>query len=199
MYGTCNEAEAESGALEQVDSSIQTSLSDGSLENALATNLMDVNDCGAAFDSCTAFQESAKMATATTEVFQREYIIIICDPAAFVSFSTFSPGSSLFVFNCLLFDIAPVCPEGQSLKTFCAADECKAFNCIDPHKVKVCIKHGLGLGKMDGEEKSVTSEGSMLRIPSHFLPDSVELCLPVIAAQTLVSFGHADCGACEDV
>ena len=71
----CNETEAESGALEQVDSSIQTSLSDGSLENALATNLMDVNDCGTAFDSCTDFQESAKMATATTEVFQREYIL----------------------------------------------------------------------------------------------------------------------------
>ena len=69
----CNEAEAESGALEQVNSSIQTSLSDGSLESALATNLMDVNDCGSAFDSCTAFQESAKMATATTKVFQREY------------------------------------------------------------------------------------------------------------------------------
>ena len=99
----CNEAEAESDALEQVDSSIQKSISDGSLESALATNLMDVDECGAAFDSCTAFQNSAKMATATTEVFQREYIIIviiICDATAFVSFSTFSPGSSLFVFNC---------------------------------------------------------------------------------------------------
>ena len=96
----CNEAEAESGALEQVDSSIKTSLSNDSLENALATNLVGVNDCGTAFESCTDFQDSAKMATATTEVFQREYIIIICDPTAFVSFSTFSPGSSLFVFNC---------------------------------------------------------------------------------------------------
>ena len=123
-------------------------------------------------------------------------IIIICDPAAFVSFSTFSPGSSLFlfVFNCLLFDVAHVCPEGQSVKTFCAADDCKAFTCIDPHKVKVCIKHGLG--KMDGEEES---DSNMLRFPSHFLPDSVELCLPPIAAQTLVSFGHADCGSCEPV
>ena len=97
----CNEAEAESDALGQVDSSIKTSLSDGSFESALETNLMDVDECGTAFDSCMAFQESAAMATATTEVFQREYIIIIiCDPAAFVSFSTFSPGSSLFVFNC---------------------------------------------------------------------------------------------------
>ena len=69
----CNEAEAESDALEQVDSSIQTSISDGSFETALETNLMDVDECGTAFDSCMAFQESAKMATATTEVFQREY------------------------------------------------------------------------------------------------------------------------------
>ena len=104
-------------------------------------------------------------------------------------------GSSLFVFNCLLFDIAPVCPEGQSLQTFCASDECKAFTCIDPHKVKVCIKHGLG--KMDGEEES--DSNMLLRVPSHILPDSVELCLPPIAAQTLVSFGHADCGSCEPV
>ena len=80
------------------------------------------------------------------------------------------------------------------MKTFCSADECKAFTCIDPHKVKVCIKHDLG--KMDGEEES---DSNMLRFPSHFLPDSVELCLPIIAAQTLVSFGHADCGACEPV
>ena len=71
----CNEAEAESDALGQVDSSIQTSLSDGSLEDALATNLMDVNDCGTAFETCKDFQDSAKMATATTEVFQREYIL----------------------------------------------------------------------------------------------------------------------------
>ena len=71
----CDQAEAESDALQQVDSSIETSLSDGSLEDALATNLMDVNDCGTAFDSCTDFQDSAKMATATTEVFQREYIL----------------------------------------------------------------------------------------------------------------------------
>ena len=119
---------------------------------------------------------------------------MIYDPLP-LSFSTFSPGSSpLLVFNCLLFDIAPVCPEGQFLRTFCAAEECKAFNCIDPHKVKVCIKHGLG--KMDGEEES---DSNMLRVPTHLLPDSVELCLPVIAAQTLVSFGHADCGACEPV
>ena len=71
----CNEAEAESDALGQVDSSIETSLLDGSLEGALATNLMGVDECGAAFESCTAFQNSAKMATATTEVFQREYIL----------------------------------------------------------------------------------------------------------------------------
>jgi len=71
----CNEAEAESDALEQVDSSIEASISDGSLDNALATNLMGVDDCGTAFDSCTDFQESAAMATATTKVFQREYIL----------------------------------------------------------------------------------------------------------------------------
>ena len=71
----CNEAEAESDALGQVDSSIKTSLSDDSFENALATNLEGVDECGNAFESCTAFQESAAMATATTEVFQREYIL----------------------------------------------------------------------------------------------------------------------------
>ena len=80
-------------------------------------------------------------------------------------------------FQYLLFDIAPACPEGQLVKTFCSADECKAFTCIDPHKVKVCVKHGLG--KMDGEEES---DSNMLRIPSHFLPDSLELCLPSIVA-----------------
>jgi len=71
----CDQAEAESDALQQVDSSIETSLSDGSLDDALATNLMGVNDCGSAFESCEVFQESAAMATATTEVFQREYIL----------------------------------------------------------------------------------------------------------------------------
>jgi len=71
----CNEAEAESGALEQVDSSIKTSLSNGSLENALATNLVGVDECGTAFESCTDFQDSAAMATATTEVFEREHIL----------------------------------------------------------------------------------------------------------------------------
>ena len=101
----CNEAEAESDALGQVDSSIQTSLSDGSFENTLETNLMDVDDdeCGTAFESCMTFQESAAMATATTEVFQREYIIIICDPTAFVSFSTFSPGSLTICFQLFTF------------------------------------------------------------------------------------------------
>jgi len=74
-------------------------------------------------------------------------------------------------------------------------EDCKAFTCIDPHKVKVCIKHGLG--KMDGEEES--DSNMLLRVPSHILPDSVELCLPPIAAQTLVSFGHADCGSCEPI
>ena len=105
-------------------------------------------------------------------------------------------GSSLFVFNCLLFDIAPVCPEGQSLQTFCASDECKAFTCIDPHKVKVCIKHDLG--KKDDEE---APGSSMLRSPTHFLPDSVavEVCLPSISAEALISFGYADCGSCEPV
>ena len=82
----CDQAEAESDALGQVDSSIETSLSDGSLDDALATNLMGVDDCGTAFDSCTDFQESAAMATATTEVFQREYILyyMIYDPLPFV-------------------------------------------------------------------------------------------------------------------
>ena len=98
-------------------------------------------------------------------------------------------------FQCIYFSIAPSCPQGQTLQTFCwTLDSCKAFTCIDPHKVKVCIKHDLG--KMDGEEES---DSNMLRVPSHILPDSVELCLPPIVAQTLVSFGHADCGACEEV
>ena len=121
---------------------------------------------------------------------------MIYDPLPlYIILSTYmrGSGSSLFVFN-IYFSIAPSCPQGQTIQTFCAADECKAFTCIDPHKVKVCIKHGLG--KMDGEEES---DSNMLRVPSHFLPDSVELCLPPIVAQTLVSFGHADCGACEPV
>jgi len=98
------------------------------------------------------------------------------------------------LFSIVHFSIAPVCPEGQSVKTFCAVEDCKAFTCIDPHKVKVCIKHGLG--KMDGEEES---DSNMLPIPSHFLPDSVELCLPFIAAQAVISIGHANCGACEHI
>ena len=92
------------------------------------------------------------------------------------------------LFSIVYFLIAPACPEGQLVKTFCSADECKAFTCIDPHKVKVCIKHGLG--KMDDEEEPV---------PSHFLPDSLELCLPFIAAQAVISIGHANCGACEHI
>ena len=118
-------------------------------------------------------------------------IMILC---LFVFHSALSHLGPHYLFSIVHFSIAPACPEGQFLRTFCAADECKVFTCIDPHKVKVCIKHGLG--KMDGEEES---DSNMLRVPSHFLPDSVELCLPPIVAQTLVSFGHADCGACEPV
>ena len=82
------------------------------------------------------------------------------------------------------------------MKTFCAIDSCKAFTCIDRHKVKVCIKNDLGKGKKDDEE----APGSrMLRVPPPFLPDSVEVCLPSISAEALISFGYADCGSCEPV
>ena len=60
--------------------------------------------------------------------------------------------------------------------------------------MKVCIKNDLG--KKDDEE---APESRMLRLPSHFLPDSVELCLASIAAEALISIGYADCGSCEPV
>ena len=98
-------------------------------------------------------------------------------------------------FQCIYFSIAPSCPQGQTLQTFCwTLDSCKAFTCIDPHKVKVCIKNDLG--KKNDEE---APESSMLRSPSHLLPDSVELCLPSVLAEVLLSFGYADCGSCEPV
>ena len=123
---------------------------------------------------------------------------MIYDPLPlYIILSTYmrGSGSSLFVFN-IYFSIAPSCPQGQTIQTFCAADECKAFTCIDPHKVKVCIKHDLG--KKDDEE---APGSSMLRSPSpsHFLPDSVDLCLPSVVAEALLSFGYADCGSCEPV
>ena len=89
--------------------------------------------------------------------------------------------------------VAPACPDGESLVSFCAADTCTA-SCSDPHKVKICIQTDLDKRE---EEKEAWDSSSMLRVPSYFMPDSVELCVPSIAAQALISIGHADCGACE--
>ena len=60
--GPCDEAQAESDALAQVNSSLDTSISDGSFSTVLTGNLSGVTDCGTAFPSCD------DLATANTEV-----------------------------------------------------------------------------------------------------------------------------------
>ena len=58
----CDESQAKSDALDQVNSSLDTSLSDGSFSAALTGNLAGVTSCGTAFPTCN------DLATANTEV-----------------------------------------------------------------------------------------------------------------------------------
>ena len=67
----CDESQVESDALNQVNSSLDTSLSDGSFSAALTGNLAGVTSCGTAFPTCD------DLATANTEVTVQVHMLFL--------------------------------------------------------------------------------------------------------------------------
>lgn len=87
------------------------------------------------------------------------------------------------------------CSEGESLVSTCVSNPCNV-PCDEgdsngtPDRVKICIQNGL---------PNPRGPGGQLRPNGPPATAFVELCVPTVAAQTLIAVGNAECGMCEPV